>query len=136
MRAEEGGRNWRDVRVVDADDLVQWLEECPAVAQWPAVLVRCLSGLRGLAEVWGEWCRATRIPLTADVVLAGRDEDAAAIHSWLSGPLSLLKILGCDSAWKEGSDSNSVHAVRLSGMAGEGFVCDACHSRQCRLLVW
>ena len=43
---------------------------------------------------------------------------------------------GCQTALNICSDSNSVHAVRLSGMAGEGFICDACHSRQCRLLVW
>ena len=84
---------WRDVQVIDADDLVHWLETCPAVAQWLAVLVRRRPrGLRNLYEVWDEWCRATRIPLTADIMLTDRDEEAAEILKWLNGPPGELAI--------------------------------------------
>lgn len=78
---------WRDVRIIDADDLVHWLETCPAVAQWLAVLIRRRPrGLRNLPETWDEWCRATRVPLTADIMLTDRDEEAAEVLKWLQRP--------------------------------------------------
>lgn len=84
---------WRDVRVIDADDLVHWLETCPAVAQWLAVLVgRRPRGLRNLSEAWDEWCRATRIPLNADIMVTDRDEEAAGVLKWLKGPPAELAI--------------------------------------------
>ena len=84
---------WRDVRVIDADDLVHWLELCPAVAQWLAVLVRRRPhGLRNLGEVWEEWRRATRVPLSAEVMVTDRDEEAAAVLKWLRGPPSHLAV--------------------------------------------
>ena len=84
---------WRDVRVIDADDLVHWLETYPAVAHWLAVLIgRRPRGLRNLPEAWEEWCRATRIPLTTDLMLTDRDEDAARVLKWLDGPPAELAI--------------------------------------------
>jgi transcriptional regulator with XRE-family HTH domain len=84
---------WRDVRVIDADDLVHWLETYPAVAQWLAVLVgRRPRGLRNISEAWDEWCRATRIPLTADIMVTDRDQEAADVLKWLKGPPSELAI--------------------------------------------
>ncbi|WP_413741885.1 helix-turn-helix domain-containing protein [Sodalis sp. RH15] len=75
---------WRDVVLIDADDLVHWLEMCPAVAQWLSVKVgRRPVGLRNLEEVWSEWTGATTIPITADVLLTGRGEDQIAVLRWL-----------------------------------------------------
>ncbi|KER73656.1 XRE family transcriptional regulator [Burkholderia cepacia] len=75
---------WRDVVLIDADDLVHWLEMCPAVAQWLSVKIgRRPNGLRNLEEVWSEWTGATTIPITADVLLTGRDEDQIAVLKWL-----------------------------------------------------
>jgi len=84
---------WRDVRVIDADELVHWLETYPAVAQWLAVLVgRRPRGLRNISEAWDEWRRATRIPLTADIMVTDRDQEAADVLKWLKGPASELAI--------------------------------------------
>lgn len=84
-------RLWHDVRVIDADDLVHWLERYPAVAQWLAVKIgRRPQGLRNLEQAWTEWAFATQTPLTPDVILADRDADASAIAKWLKETPSLL----------------------------------------------
>ena len=92
--AEQGAkRPWRKVQVIDADDLVHWLEQYPAVAQWLAVKIsRRPKGLQNLEEVWAEWINATKTPLTADIVLTDRDDDATAILKWVRGPPALLAI--------------------------------------------
>jgi DNA-binding XRE family transcriptional regulator len=84
---------WRDVVAIDADDLVHWLETCPAVAQWLSVRIgRRPAGLRNLEEAWSEWAGTTEIPLTADIVLTGRDAEQAAVLRWLRGPAAQLSI--------------------------------------------
>ena len=59
--------HWADVRALDADDLVHWLETAPAVAQWLAQQIgRRPEGLTDLAEAWREWSLATDPALTED----------------------------------------------------------------------
>ncbi len=56
---------WRDVRVVDGDELVHWLDRHAGVAEWLAVRIgRRPAGLRNLPEVWtnGPWRRVRRSP--------------------------------------------------------------------------
>ncbi|TDR72050.1 helix-turn-helix domain-containing protein [Paludibacterium purpuratum] len=80
---------WLDVRAIDGDDLVHWLEMCPAVALWLATKIgRRPQGLRNLEEFWSEWTRATRPPLTHDILLTNRDQTQAAISKWLRSSTS------------------------------------------------
>lgn len=84
---------WRAVRVYDADDLVHWIEQAPAVGLWLATrLNKRPPGTRQLEEVWEEWSLATQWPLTEDLVLSDRDEDAAEVLRWLRGEPSVLSI--------------------------------------------
>lgn len=84
---------WRDVRVHDADDLVHWIEQTPAVGMWLATrLGKRPPGTRELDEVWQEWSRATQWPLTEDLVLSDRDQDAAEVLRWLRGEPSVLSL--------------------------------------------
>jgi hypothetical protein len=84
---------WCDVRVYDADDLVHWIEQTPAVGLWLATrLGKRPAGTRQLEEIWEEWSLATQWPLTEDLVLSNRDEDAAEILRWLRGEPSVLSI--------------------------------------------
>lgn len=84
---------WREVRVYDADDLVHWIEQMPAVGLWLATrLGKRPPGTRELEEVWEEWSLATQWPLTEDLVLSDRDQDAAEVLRWLRGEPSVLSI--------------------------------------------
>ena len=58
----------------------------------PRELRKRPAGTRQLEEVWEEWSLATQWPLTEDLVLSDRDEDAAEILRWLRGEPSVLSI--------------------------------------------
>lgn len=86
-------RIWKDVKALDVDDLVHWLDQCPPAAFWLAIRIgKRPNGLLGLNEFWNEWIHATRPALNRDIVLAGRDEEAAKVVKWLRAPPELLAI--------------------------------------------
>jgi transcriptional regulator with XRE-family HTH domain len=75
---------WKDVRIIDAVDLVQWLERFPAVALWFAHLMGILpQDVETLDQIWREWSLSTRPPLSVSLVLADRDDTATRIWRWL-----------------------------------------------------
>lgn len=90
-RRNEG--KWRDVKVYDANDLVHWIELAPAVGlQLAERLGKRPSGVLRLENIWDEWSLATKWPLSEDLVLCDRDEDAAEVLRWLRGEPSVLSL--------------------------------------------
>ena len=88
-------RKWGDVRAYDADDLVHWIELYPAVGHWLAVKIgKRPASIRQLDEVFQEWSLATPVPLSSELILAGRDDEAAAVLRWLREPPSLFAVQG------------------------------------------
>jgi transcriptional regulator with XRE-family HTH domain len=93
--ARQKDGKWADVRAYDGDDLVHWIELYPAVGHWLAVTMGSRpQGVRQLEEAWEEWSLSTQRPLTTELILAGRDEDAARILRWLREEPSLLSVQG------------------------------------------
>ena len=92
-KARQAKGPWHEVRVYDADDLVHWIEQHPAVGLWIAGrLDKRPPGTRELDEVWEEWSLATEWRLTEDLVLADRSEDSAEILRWMRGEPSILSL--------------------------------------------
>ena len=92
-KARQNEGHWRRVVVYDADDLVHWIEQTPAVGLWLAIrLDKRPPGTRELDEVWKEWSLATQWPLNEELVLSDRDEDAAEVLRWLRGKPSILSL--------------------------------------------
>ena len=90
-RQEEGV--WREVRAYDANDLVHWIEQAPAVGLWLATrLGKRPPGTLELDAVWEEWSRATTWPLTEDLVLSDRDREAIELLRWLRAGPSVLSL--------------------------------------------
>ena len=83
-------QRWADVRALDADDLVAWLEQAPAVAHLFARLISKLPavGFIPLDEWWERWSQATFPNITPDLVVAGRTESAGSLAKWLQEPPS------------------------------------------------
>ncbi|ACY98107.1 hypothetical protein [Thermomonospora curvata] len=78
QRKREG--RWKDVRAYNADDVHTWLEAAPATTIWLAErLGKAMPGVHHLESWWsGTWLPSTQVPLTADIVLAGREKAAAS----------------------------------------------------------
>jgi len=84
---------WRDVRVIDGDVLVNWLEFYPGVAEWLAVRIkRRPEGLRNLGDVWSEWSLATIPSLSPELIIADRDDEAISVLRWLYDSESVLSV--------------------------------------------
>lgn len=84
---------WADVRAYDAHDLVHWIELFPAVGQWIAAQVgKRPSGSREIEEVWQDWALSTKWRMNSELVLAGRDNEAARVLKWLYGEPSVLSV--------------------------------------------
>lgn len=90
-RRSEG--KWRDVRVYDATDLVQWIAQHPSVGLWLAVSIgKRPQGAHQLEEVWREWSLATQWPLSPEVILSDRDAEAARVLTWLREDPAVLAL--------------------------------------------
>jgi transcriptional regulator with XRE-family HTH domain len=90
-RSEEGV--WKAVKVYDADDLVHWIELTPAVGLWLASrLNNRPAETREVESIWEEWSLATQWPLTEDLVLSDRDQDAVEVLRWLRGKPAVLSL--------------------------------------------
>lgn len=80
-------RVWRDVRVLDADDLEAWLENTPAIHVWLSErLGRRPQEARTLESWWGRFAAQTQPPLPPTLVLASRSTQADALREALRKP--------------------------------------------------
>ena len=91
---EEG--QWADVRALDADDLVPWLEQATAVGHWFARLISKLpgTGVVPLDEWWENWSTVAFPHLSPELVTAGRQDQARRIAEWLQGGPSHYYVQG------------------------------------------
>lgn len=76
--------HWQDVRVLDADNLADWLQHAPSVAVWFAELTGRPGPMQSLGWRWREWSQATRLVMSEALVLAGRDDARDALLTWLA----------------------------------------------------
>ena len=84
---------WASVRCLDAEDLEQWLERCPAVAAWArGEILGTPEGIRTLEEVWRGWSTRTMPALVTGLFTGGRDSEVERVRAWLDGPPSLLRV--------------------------------------------
>lgn len=75
---DRGG--WRDVRVYDAETLVQWLETAPGPRLWmQARLGRAVEDLSALEDFWELWADATRPVLAFDIFAEALEENRGAL---------------------------------------------------------
>lgn len=71
---------WRDVRVLDADDIEQALEVSPAVQIWLSELLGMDPfGATSIEDWWDRFSRGFDPKLTSTVALAGREDQAASL---------------------------------------------------------
>lgn len=86
---------WKDVRVIAADGIEQWLDLAPAVALWLGRQIKALSDpIRDIEGFWEEWSAATDPKMTTEIVLVGRSKDMERIQQWLRQDASILEIRG------------------------------------------
>ncbi len=106
---------WKDIKVINAEVLEEWLENAPTVASWLAVkhLGKYPSeGIQPTEDFWAEWASGPRITLKPQILLGGRSEQIEKITAGLASS-SLTAVQGASrdealafvvSAFKTNSD--------------------------------
>jgi hypothetical protein len=88
---------FRDVRVLDADDLEAWLEQAPATHVWLSTqLGRRPVGADDLEAVWLDWSESTTPQLSPGLMFAGREATRDEIRTWFTSD-SVVPTLGVES---------------------------------------
>ncbi len=86
---------WKGIRVLDADDLEQWLEAAPAVHFWISHLLgKHPAGAEDLERYWAAYTAAAEPPLKPELLIAGRDAVVAAIRAVASGDQETHAVVG------------------------------------------
>ena len=84
-REQSDAGPWREVRVIDADDLAHWLEQAPGVHTWLSVQIgKAPPHAIDLRSYWKGWSGATQPRLTCRFLLAGRDTEATRLRERLA----------------------------------------------------
>lgn len=84
---------WHDVWVHDADDLETWLELALAVHAWISRLLGKDPGdIQALDTFWTDWREATQPPLSAELLVSGRDEAVERTTQHLQGTFGMLTV--------------------------------------------
>lgn len=90
-KAKEHG--WREVRALDAHDLVQWLESAPAVALWLSEhLAKAGPGIETVDRFFDRWSRGSDPAITARALATGRWRAARALRRSLRDQNSPITI--------------------------------------------
>jgi hypothetical protein len=75
---------WKDVRVLDADDLESWLQQASAVHVWLSRIIgRLPAGADDVETVWNDWAQSITPPANTALILAGREGESAELFKWL-----------------------------------------------------
>jgi transcriptional regulator with XRE-family HTH domain len=84
---------WKHVMVIDADDLVHWIDLFPQVQQWlGARLNKFIPNTKALTDFWAQWRLSTERPMTPELVFAERDEDGTKLLKWLRDAPSIFEL--------------------------------------------
>jgi hypothetical protein len=104
---------WRDIRVIDADDLEGWLSQSPSVEAWLApILGKSNTGVLNAENYWSDWANVTSPPLIPQIVLAGwNDNPDEKIRDFLANPSSAISI---------SAESGEIAAIYIAAMLIDG----------------
>lgn len=94
--AKQAIGTWKEIKVIAADGLEQWLDITPAVALWFARKIGKVvsNGIRDLEAVWEEWSVGTKPVMTPALVIGGRTKDVETVQKWATDAPRILEVQG------------------------------------------
>ena len=97
-RAQKHPNEWREIRILDADDLEQWLEIAPSASLWLAEKMgKNIDGFRSLDSEWDRWAGATDPKISAGLVLADRENASESLQDFLDSAPKRTFAIAADS---------------------------------------
>jgi hypothetical protein len=90
---------WRDVRVIDADDIELWFGLTLSVHVWFSQLIgKNPTDLYPLDAFWRDWRDATQPPISQQLVISGRVQESDRIIRYINNPPIAASIIRADSS--------------------------------------
>lgn len=90
---------WRDVRVLDGDDIEAWLEAVPAAHYWISEQMGLRPGGATTAERWWrQFSAQTEPPLSPKLFLVGRDVERDQLRAAFDGAAATTSV---QAAWRD-----------------------------------
>lgn len=75
--------DWKDIIIVDANYLEQWLEKCPSVSAWLANIIgKNIGNYTSIEDYWLDKTNTTIPILNQEFFLQGRDETVDNVLKW------------------------------------------------------
>ena len=97
-RNKNAAGDWKAVRVLDASDLEQWLEESIAGQLWLAQQLNIgMEGIETLDQCWARWAEASEPRMTGEIFAPSIDAHRKAFTEWLEKPCDHLFTVAADS---------------------------------------
>ncbi|MBU1052233.1 MAG: hypothetical protein KKC46_00195 [Proteobacteria bacterium] len=78
---------WKDIKVISAELLEEWLENAPTVSAWLAIkhLGKYPSeGIQPTEDFWEEWSSGPQIKLNPQLLISGRKKDSDTLFEFTS----------------------------------------------------
>ena len=80
-KTQDENPGWQDIKVLDADDLEQWLETCPYTTIWLAEKIgKPLNHLEASDQFLENWLSATNPPFPKDILHNNRERDKERLN--------------------------------------------------------
>lgn len=83
---------WKDVVVITAVELEDWLSMCPAVALWLSEIIsgKSIKKAYDVESYWNKWASGYKFKLRPDLLLGGREKEQHIIYDRLSTPSVII----------------------------------------------
>lgn len=80
-------KKWKDIKVLDARDLEEWIQQCPTTGIWLAKHIKKYppEGIESAVDFWERWIYNPQYSFTHKLVLAGRKTQSDNLENWLRG---------------------------------------------------
>ncbi len=97
-KSKNDAGDWKAVRVFDASDLEQWLEQSVPAQIWLAEqLALLVSGYETLEAAWRRWATASEPSLTPEIFAPSIEAYRDAFKAWLGKPSERHFVVAADS---------------------------------------
>ncbi len=91
---------WKKVKIIDANNLERWLEDCPSVQMWFSVIIgKPKAGIQDAYSFWKDTIATTDPKLNADYFLYNRESVIKKINNILDSDARQIIIVS--SSWLE-----------------------------------
>ncbi len=92
---EKSGAGWKGIKTIHGTQLIEWLEDCPAIHRWLAfILGERIEDCLDSEEAWKFWASETQVRSIEELVLADRGDNVEKLAKVLEGEPCSIAVIG------------------------------------------